>query len=167
MIVIRYCKIVLVATVALFFSLVAFGNVTDYESNWLFVQHVLSMDTIFPDSTLKWRAITSPAIQAFAYWAIIAWEIATAVVLWVGTARLLGAAGGEGFAAARPVAVVGLSMGFVLYAVGFVAVGGEWLAMWQSETWNGESKAFEFLTLISAVLIILLIEPEPRQGERA
>lgn len=167
MIIIRYCKIVLVATVALFFSLVAFGNLTDYESNWQFVQHVLSMDTIFPDSTLKWRAITSPAIQAFAYWAIIAWETTTAVVLWVGAARLLRSVRGEGFAAARPIAVVGLSMAFVLYAVGFVAVGGEWFAMWQSETWNGESKAFEFLTLISAVLIILLIEAEPRPADRA
>ena len=47
---IRLVKAVLVAAVALFFTLVAFGNVTDYGSNWLFVQHVLSMDTTFPDS---------------------------------------------------------------------------------------------------------------------
>ena len=32
--------------------------------------------------------------------------------------------------------------------------------MWQSEIWNGQQKAFEFLTMIGAVLVILLL-PEP------
>ena len=40
-------KTAMVAAIALFASLVAFGNVTDYSTNFAFVQHVLSMDTIF------------------------------------------------------------------------------------------------------------------------
>jgi predicted small integral membrane protein len=67
MIVVRSCKIALVAAVALFFTLVAVGNITDYDSNWQFVQHVLSMDTTFPDSKIHWRAITDPAIQQAGY----------------------------------------------------------------------------------------------------
>ncbi len=39
----------------------------------------------------------------------------------------------------------------------FTTVGGEWFAMWQSETWNGQSKAFEFIGFIGLVLIVLLI----------
>jgi predicted small integral membrane protein len=62
------------------------------------------------------------------------------------------------------VAVVGLVLGFLLYAVGFVAIGGEWFAMWQSEVWNGQQKAFEFLTMISAVLIVLML---PEQASAA
>src|SRR5215211_6759756 len=54
-------KIVLVGAIALFASLVAFGNLTDYNTNFVFVQHVLSMDTVFPFSTIKYRAITSPS----------------------------------------------------------------------------------------------------------
>jgi predicted small integral membrane protein len=154
---VRLSKVVLVAAVAFLFTLFAFGNITDYDSNWQFVRHVLAMDTIFPDSTLRWRAITNPGIQTAAYWGIIAWETLTAIVLWIGAARLLGANDGAGFAAAKPTAVLGLTMGFILYAVGFVAVGGEWFALWQSETWNGQSKAFEFIALIVAVLIVLLI----------
>jgi predicted small integral membrane protein len=50
--IIRLCKTALVATIAVFFVLVAFGNITDYGTNWAFVQHVLAMDTIFPGSTL-------------------------------------------------------------------------------------------------------------------
>jgi predicted small integral membrane protein len=67
MILVRLCKIALIASVAFFFSLVAYGNITDYDSNWQFVQHVLSMDTTFLNSSLHWRAITNPAVQAAGY----------------------------------------------------------------------------------------------------
>lgn len=162
--VIRYCKTALVATVALFFTLIAFGNVTDYGSNWQFVSHVLSMDTIFPDSSLRWRAITDPTLQTAAYWLIIGWQILTAAVLWIGTLRLWNAARRSDFGPAKTPAVVGLSLGFLLYALGFLVVGGEWFAMWQSETWNGQQTAFGFIAMIGAVLIILLI-PEPASSD--
>ncbi len=148
MIAIRLSKIAFVAVIALFFTVVAFGNITDYGTNWVLVQHVLSMDTIFPDSTLRWRAVTSESLQALAFWLIIAWEALTAVVLWVGVARLLAALRGRRFAAAKPAAVVGLAMGLLLYAAGFLVVGGEWFAMWQSEEWNVQQTAFGFLTMI-------------------
>lgn len=158
------CKAALVAVVALFFTIIAFDNIVDYNSNWLFVQHVLSMDTIFPDSTLKWRAITSPTLQKLGYWAIIAWEALTALVLWIGAVRLARAAGSaKAFAQAKAIATVGFTMGFLLYGVGFVIVGGEWFAMWQSQVWNGQQKAFEFIGMIGVVMIVLLI-PEQREA---
>lgn len=157
---IRYCKTVFVAVVALFFTLVSIGNITDYTTNWQFVQHVLAMDTIFPDSDLRWRAITNPALQTAAYLLIIGWEILTAIVLWAGAARLLAAIREPDFVEAKTRALVGLSLGFVLYGVGFVAIGGEWFAMWQSKIWNGQQAAFEFIGMIVGVLILLLI-PEP------
>jgi predicted small integral membrane protein len=160
---IHYCKAALVAVVAAFFTIIAFDNIVDYNSNWLFVQHVLSMDTTFPDNSLKWRAITSPTLQKLGYWSIIAWEALTAVALWIGAARLSRAAGsGAAFAQAKAAATVGLTMGFLLYGIGFVIVGGEWFAMWQSQIWNGQQKAFEFIGMIGVVLIVLLI-PEREQ----
>ena len=80
MLALRASKAALVAAVALFASLVTFGNLTDYNTNFVFVQHVLSMDTIFPFSTIKYRAITSPALHHAAYAFIIAAETATAVL---------------------------------------------------------------------------------------
>lgn len=41
----RLSRVALVVAVALFFTLVAFGNITDYGANWQFVRHVMSMDT--------------------------------------------------------------------------------------------------------------------------
>ena len=162
MIIVRLCKVTLVAAVALFFTLVTAGNVTDYGSNWQFVQHVLSMDTTFPASKLHWRAITDPAIQQAVYWLIIATQGGAAVLLWLGTLRLLGTIATAGFMRARTLAVVGLTVGLLLYMVGFVTIGGEWFTMWQSATWNGQQKAFEFITMISAVLIVLVLPEDDR-----
>lgn len=157
MVLIRLCKIALVATIAFFFTLVAYGNVTDYGTNWAFVQHVLAMDTIFPDSTLRWRAITDERLQTAAYVAIIVTEAAVALLLWAGVGRMLAQLRTPAFLRARTTAVAGLTLGALLYGVGFVVIGGEWFAMWQSKTWNGQSTAFAFIGWISAVLIILLL----------
>ena len=157
MILVRLCKIALVGSVAFFFSLVAYGNIADYDANWQFVQHVLSMDTTFPNSSLRARAITDPALQTGGYWLIIATEALVAVLLWAGALRLLAVIGSRQFDRAKAIAVTGLSLGFLLYAVGFVAVGGEWFAMWQSQIWNGQQKAFEFIGMIGVVLVVLLL----------
>ena len=154
---IRLCKTALVATIAFFFTLVAISNVTDYDTNWNFVRHVLAMDTIFPDSTLGWRAITGEGMQRAAYAAIIATEAIAGLILWIGTVRMLAALQSPAFLTAKATAVLGLTIGLLLYGGGFVVIGGEWFAMWQSKTWNGQASAFAFVAWISAVLIIVLL----------
>lgn len=151
------CKTALVAMMALFFIVVVFGNLTDYETNATFVEHVLAMDTIFPESTLKWRAITDPHLVTLAYWAIIGWEILTAAILSVAALRLAAAARDhDRFLAAKPWGVLGLTFGLLLYGFGITIVGGEWFAMWQSKIWNGLDSAARFIVLDGLVLLILL-----------
>ena len=41
----RAGKTILTAVMGVYFLLIAFNNTTDYQSNFVFVQHVLSMDT--------------------------------------------------------------------------------------------------------------------------
>jgi len=159
MIAIRAAKAATVAAIALFASLVTFGNLTDYNTNFVFVEHVLSMDTIFPFSTIKYRAITNPALHQAAYALIIAAEAATAVLCWIGAgalARRLSADAGT-FNRAKRFAVVGLTLGFLLWQVGFMSIGGEWFGMWQSQQWNGVPSAFRFVMTIIAVLIFVAI----------
>lgn len=157
MLVIRLCKVALVAAMAIFFSLVAYGNIVDYDTNWQFVRHVMSMDTTFPDSVARRRAVTDPSAHRVAYWMIILTQIVVAVTLWAGVARLLAHLKSARFLAARSTAIVGLTLGFLLYSVGFVSIGNEWFAMWQSEVWSADLKALAFLSMIAAVLIILLM----------
>ena len=73
----RLSKIVMCLCLAAFCFLVAFGNITDYGSNYAFVQHVLSMDTTFPGNALMYRSITNPALWTAGYWLIIAGEAIT------------------------------------------------------------------------------------------
>ncbi len=159
MLAIRLSKILTVAAIALFATLVAFGNITDYGSNFEFVRHVLMMDTIFPDSTIKYRAIENPALHHAAYIAIIATEALTAILCWIGAWKLWSVryATAALFNNSKGYAIGGLTVGFLLWQVGFMSIGGEWFGMWMSDTWNGIESAFRFFITILAVLIYVTL----------
>lgn len=84
----RIAKIVMVGCLALFALLVTFDNLTDYQTNYAFVLHVLSMDTTFPGNTLVYRRMTSPGLWQAAYAVIIAGEGLTGVVLAIGVVAM-------------------------------------------------------------------------------
>ena len=110
----RTSKVILVAATALFASLVAFNNLTDYDSNFQFVRHVLMMDTTFPGNRAMWRAIDAPFFHHAGYVLIIATEVAVAVLCWFGSFRLLGAINdAERYNASKGPAIAGLTLGIV------------------------------------------------------
>ncbi|MBZ6075555.1 DUF2165 family protein [Microvirga puerhi] len=156
---IRLSKTIMVAAIALFATLVGFGNITDYGTNFAFVHHVLDMDTLFPDTTIRYRAITSPALHQAAYLLIIAAEVATALLCWIGAFRMFTAIrqNAATFQASKSFAVAGLTLGFLVWQVGFMSIGGEWFGMWMSQQWNGVPSAFRFVVTILAVLIYVVL----------
>jgi predicted small integral membrane protein len=153
----RLSKILLTATIALWLALVAFGNITDYGSNLVFVQHVLAMDSIFPDAGIHYRAIHAPLLQHAAYVLIIATETLAAVLCGAGGWRMWRArrAPAATFRRAGRLAVAGLTVGVLLWLGGFMAIGGEWFGMWMSTQWNGLASAFRFVVVLLAALICL------------
>ena len=162
MMVTRLAKTAMVAAIAAFATLVAFGNTTDYDTNFAFVQHVLSMDSVFPGSTITYRAITNPALHHAAYAIIIAAEALTAALCWIGALALLRRlrAPADAFNRAKAWAVAGLAAGFLTWQFGFMTVGGEWFGMWQSAKWNGVQSAFRFAMVIIAVLIFVAMRDD-------
>lgn len=153
----RLSKILLMATIALWLALVAFGNITDYGSNWVFVQHVLAMDSIFPDASIHYRAIHSPLLQHLAYLLIIAAETLAVALCGIGAWRMWRArrAPAAIFRRARRFAIHGLTVGLLLWLGGFMAIGGEWFGMWMSSQWNGLESAFRFVVVLLAALVYL------------
>ncbi|MFS4094252.1 DUF2165 domain-containing protein [Streptomyces sp. AF1A] len=151
---------VLTGILALYIALVAVGNITDFGTNQQFVRHVLAMDTTFKDHDLMWRAVTSTGLQDTAYVLIIVWETVAALVLIWGTYLW---ASRRDQALARRVSTYGLLMLLLLFGAGFIAIGGEWFAMWQSKTWNGLDAATRIF-LLSGVALIVNQLPS-RQGE--
>ena len=151
----RTAKIGMVLSLAAFAILVAFNNLTDYRSNFLFVRHVLSMDSTFPGNALLWRALTLPWSWHAAYLLIIAGELVTGVLFAVAGLRMLRArtAPPATFADAKGLVHYGALAGFLVWFFGFTVVGGEWFAMWQSHQWNGQEPAFRFFITMLAVAI--------------
>jgi predicted small integral membrane protein len=153
----RAVKTVMVGCLAVFALVVTYDNIVDYSSNHAFVQHVLSMDTTFPGNALLGRRITSPTVWTLGYWGIIAAEGLTGLLLAAGTismARNLWS-GAEQFQRAKRCVYIGAGLGFLVWFFGFMVVAGEWFAMWQSQTWNGQEAAFRFYMPILAVLIFV------------
>ena len=154
---IRLTKIALSFVFAAFAFLVTFDNITDYASNYVFVQHVLSMDTTFRDNALMYRSITTHAIWNIAYWLIIASEGVTFVLLLAGAVTLWRArrARSSEFNASKRLVIAGCATGFIVWFFGFMVVGGEWFSMWQSKIWNGQEAAFRFYSAIFGLLIFV------------
>jgi predicted small integral membrane protein len=157
----RVTKLALLIGVALFYSFVVFGNLTDYESNYQFIRHVLMMDSTFPGNHGMWRAINSPVVHSMFYVSIIAWEIVTMVLCWWGGLRLANSLKSDAktFRKAGNPAIAGLTLGLMMWLVAFLDVGGEWFLMWQSKSWNGQESAFRMFAVLGIVLLVLM-QPE-------
>lgn len=153
----RYAKIIMSSTLGAFCLLVAFNNIADYGTNYVFVQHVLSMDTISAANALRYRAIAEPLLWQVAYAAIIFAEALAGVLFVAGAAALWRArrARAEIFNQAKWCTVAASTLAFLIWFFGFMVVGGEWFAMWESAAWNGQQAAFRFYVSVLAVLIFV------------
>lgn len=154
----RAAKLLLLAGVAFFYSLVVFNNLTDFNLNYQLVRHVLMMDTTFPGNHGMWRALTSPAADHSFYIAIIVWEIVTAILLWSGCVALLRAIRlpAVNFEASKRIPIIALTLSLLMWLVAFISVGGEWFLMWQSHAWNGEETAFRNFTIAGIILLVFM-----------
>ena len=168
MLIARYAKIVMSLLLAAFFLLVSFDNITDYGSNFAFVRHVMSMDTVFPGSVLTYRAVTTPALWHLAYAIIIASQTAAGILYLWGGARLFRVrhAPGGVFNRAKSCVIAASLVGFVVFFFMFMVIGGEWFSMWQSKDWNAQEAAFRFYMAVLGVLIFVSL-PDTDLGSSA
>jgi len=159
--ILRGIKILLVFGVAIFYSLVVFNNITDYNSNYQFVRHVLMMDSTFPGNRGMWRAINTPLLHTAFYISIIAWETITMILCWWGGVRMARARRepAQLFQRSKGISIAAMALSLLMWLVAFLAVGGEWFLMWQSRMWNGQDAAFRMFTVIGIVLL-LVAQPE-------
>ena len=166
MLALRLAKIVMAGSLALFACVVAYDNVIDYGANYSFVRHVLSMDTIFPGDPLKSRAINNPVLWQAAYASIILGEALTGAAYTIGTITMLGRlrARSEAFERSKAFIFIATALGFLVWFLGFMVIGGEWFAMWQSPTWNGQPAAFRFYTAVLGVGIFIALRDRDPAG---
>jgi predicted small integral membrane protein len=151
-------KAILVASMATFFSLIVFNNVTDFSTNQWCVKLVLSMEEIHSKQVL-WRAVDNPLLQNIAYLLIILTEAVIAIIFWIAAFRLFL------YQRGKQLALAGLTLGFVLFIVGFLAIGAEWFYLWQHPVLASlPEKAAILAILILCCMIYLSLNDFPKNS---
>ena len=114
-------------------------------------------------AAIRWRAATSPVLHQLAYIAIIATEIAIAALAALGAFAMCAQLMGQGadFQRAKMPAMAGLTLGFLLFEGGFVAIGGEWFGMWRAPgNLDAVPSAFRSPYTMLGVLIFVSLKDE-------
>lgn len=153
----------------LFGFFVFLGNLMDYDSNYQFVKHVLSMDTTFEGNALMWRAIDAPWVWTAGYVGIIIAEGAFALLAGIGAVLLFMRRHADVLAydRARAWGYCAYALGLAIWFVGFVVIGSEWFAMWQSDAWNGKDTAMGIVTLWTGFAVLLALNEPGASPARA
>ena len=152
----RLTKALLCIMFASFPLIVGYQNIIDYDTNYLFIQHTMKMDTIFADSTLKTRAIDHSAIWQFAYAVIILCELITGFLLFFGGLKLLiHHKNPVQFKHSKKLIYYASILGLGIWFFGFMVIAGEWFASWQSSQWNGTNSAFRIAIILFLNLIFV------------
>lgn len=160
---IRYSKILCIIAIAFFSMLTVWGNTTDYYTNFSLVERALTMKDIFPHANIGYRAITNPIWHHAFYIIIIILEFLTALLCIIGAWKLFMVRNKSGavFNHSKNWAVAGLTLGFFIWQVLFMSIGGEWFAIWMSQMLNGAlTAAFHIFITVLAVLIYVVIKDE-------
>lgn len=158
----RIAKVISAGAIGIMSLFVFIGNTTDYCTNYMFVEHVLKMDTISPNSALQYRSINSVPIYHTAYIIIITLEACMAFCCLKGVFLLLKnlKSSTEIFHASKNWVIAAIIIGIIIWFLGFEVIGGEWFAMWQSHSWNGLNSAERIVTFLALALILLQFKEE-------
>jgi len=105
-------------------------------------------------------ALPIPMLWTAGFWLIVIGEGTTAVLFALGTFELFRARNftARDFHDAKRFVFAAAGCAFLIWFVGFITVGGEWFAMWQSQVWNGQAAAFRF---IASILLVLTFVAQP------
>ena len=151
----RKSKALLALFVGLFALLVGVQNILDWNTNYQFVENVLSMNAMQPywsgQESLGWRAITSPMVHTLAYIIIIGAEIATGALALMGAQKMF-SDDNDTYKSGKAHYLAGATIGLALWFFGFCVVASEWFVMWASE-WNAQDVAFYFSIFLLATMI--------------
>ena len=161
----RTAVAVLTAITGFYYLFVAVTNCTDTVTNRRGVAAVLSMRATIHNPGTDWRALDSSHIALIGYVLVVIWEFAIAIVLLVAAAAWVRELTGRPRRLrARPetasrLSSLGWVMAVLLFAGGFLTVGGEWFRMWANKEVNASSAALQNF-LIAGVGLILVHLPD-------
>lgn len=154
----RKTKILLVATVALWGLLGAFGNLGDWDETMGAVSAVTSMAS-FEGGAESWKATTNPAVIWLGALFIMLSKFAVGVLCSMGAWRMWQAQGGDaaGFATAKEIALAGCAVAVIMLFGGFIVIAESWFELWRSDGFGGEvlQAAFRYGGFIALIALFV------------
>lgn len=154
---VRLSKVAMTLMLSACAFIITLNNILDYDSNYVFVRHILSMDSTFPDNPLMYRAVNSEALWNLSYGLIIIGESLTCLFFLVGSWGLWCNRNAIAmlFNNAKKWIYIGAVMAMLVWFFGFMVIGAEYFLMWQSSKWNVQEPAFRFYMSVLGVLIFV------------
>lgn len=153
-------KATIAFTVGFFCLLVGYDNIVDFDTNYEFVNAVLSMDDMEPffsgNKDIDSRAITNPTVHLIAYWIIIIGELITGLICMTGSIYMFFSIEKKRFINGQVIYLIGATFAILLWYLGFAVIGGEYFSMWANKM-NGQMKAYTFsiFILLTALYVAL------------
>lgn len=153
-------KAAIAFAVGFFCLLVGYDNIVDFNTNYQFVDAVLSMDQMEPffsgSKDIEARAIKNTDVHLVAYWIIIIGELITGSVCMIGALIMAASLNKPRFIKGQVTYLVGATFAILLWYLGFGVIGGEYFSMWANKM-NGQMKAYTFATfiLITAIYVAM------------
>ncbi|WP_392560113.1 DUF2165 family protein [Orbus mooreae] len=151
-------KATIAFTVGFFCLIVGFDNIVDFNTNYSFVNSVLSMNTMEPffsgSEAITSRAITNQTVHLIGYWIIIIGELFTGLVCMTGSLYMFASIKKSRFVNGQVIYLVGAVLAVLVWYFGFAVIGGEYFSMWANKM-NGQSKAYTFATFILLTAIFV------------
>jgi predicted small integral membrane protein len=162
MLTVRLSKILLLFSIANFCIFTLINQYYEYNVSFEAVKHVLMMDTVNLPNIVNFRSITNLNIITAALWLIILSEALCGILCLIGCFHMLLnlKSGAKNYNQAKKFGVAGLTVGIILWQVGFMTIGGDWFEMWLSPTWNAVEPSFRLIIIFAVILIYLTIKDE-------
>jgi predicted small integral membrane protein len=153
---IRISKILLLASLAIYCLLSALSNINDFQTTLQSVKHVFMMDSLMPQTSITYRALTSPALHYTGLIFILSLEILTGILCGLGAYKLFRVRNKDAmlFNHTKKTAIIGLTLGFLTWQVIFMSIGGEWFGMWMNPLFNNVLTAAFHIFITFLVLLI-------------
>ncbi len=155
-------KIVLIATVAAWGFVGAFGNFADWEGTRGAVAAATSMST-WEGGAESWRATTNPLVVTTGAILIPLLKLASAVLCALGAGSMWRARNrGQEFEAAKRLALAGCGVAMFLLFAGWIVIAESWFEMWRSDVMRGPAleAAFRYLGCIALIALFVGMRDE-------
>jgi predicted small integral membrane protein len=118
------------------------------------------MDTTFPDSATHWRAIPQPMRDTWPTGSSFLGEALTGAADTIGSIALLRSlrARNATFNCSKRFVYPATAFGVLVWFFALMVIEGEWFAMWQSSTWNGQQAALRCYAAVPGTGIFIALE---------